>query len=441
MKQLTCELCGGTNFAKQEGFFVCQNCGTKYSVEEARKIMSEGTGDDQGDVKAGISAKVENYFSMAQNAYDAGNKKEAEQYCNKVVEIDPTHSRAWLLKGMAAAWQSTLAHVRVDEFINCVEKAFETAPTVDALDDLCEIAHQELNSLILALNKLKIDHVVSFPKVDTWKDYIYFPLKCNEWNLKLLTMDITAGLAFKKGDEKVERRKINHPEHFDRKRQEELISAGIKLWNQEHKKYTHDNYPSDYDLEHFMDRAVVAKLMLQTVVPSDRSKIEDADKNNIIRACKNLIIMEGVWMNLKSYTYNGSYHSESKSLTMEGKKECYTKILDYHEVIHICDPSYVIPEVADPTQKKSGCYVATCVYGSYDCPQVWTLRRFRDNTLGATWYGRLFIRTYYAVSPTLVKWFGKTKWFQKFWKGKLDRMVAKLQENGVEDTPYEDKNW
>ena len=37
-----------------------------------------------------------------------------------------------------------------------------------------------------------------------------------------------------------------------------------------------------------------------------------------------------------------------------------------------------------------GCYVATCVYGSYDCPQVWTLRRFRDDTLGSTWYGRAF---------------------------------------------------
>ena len=91
--------------------------------------------------------------------------------------------------------------------------------------------------------------------------------------------------------------------------------------------------------------------------------------------------------------------------------------------------------------KTSGCYVATCVYGSYDCPQVWTLRRYRDNTLGATWYGRAFIRTYYAISPTIVKWFGNTKWFKKMWKGKLDRMVSKLQEKGVEDTPYEDKNW
>ena len=93
------------------------------------------------------------------------------------------------------------------------------------------------------------------------------------------------------------------------------------------------------------------------------------------------------------------------------------------------------------TGSSGGCYVATCVYGSYDCPQVWTLRRFRDNTLGQTWYGRAFVRTYYAISPTLVKWFGHTNWFKFMWKGTLDRMVSKLGANGVEDTPYEDKEW
>lgn len=89
----------------------------------------------------------------------------------------------------------------------------------------------------------------------------------------------------------------------------------------------------------------------------------------------------------------------------------------------------------------NGCYVATAVYGSYDCPQVWTLRRYRDYTLAETWYGRTFIRTYYAISPTLVKWFGHTEWFKKMWKGKLDHMVVDLNAEGVKDTPYEDRNW
>ena len=90
-------------------------------------------------------------------------------------------------------------------------------------------------------------------------------------------------------------------------------------------------------------------------------------------------------------------------------------------------------------KKSSHCYIATCVYGSYDCPQVWTLRRFRDYTLAETWYGRAFIRCYYAISPTLVKWLGNRKWFRTFWKSRLDSMVSNLNQKGIENTQYHDK--
>ena len=90
---------------------------------------------------------------------------------------------------------------------------------------------------------------------------------------------------------------------------------------------------------------------------------------------------------------------------------------------------------------SQGCYVATCVYGSYDCPQVWTLRRFRDYSLAKTWLGRAFIRVYYATSPTIVRWFGHTGWFQKTWYSVLNKFVSKLNAQGYEDTPYQDRQW
>lgn len=129
----------------------------------------------------------------------------------------------------------------------------------------------------------------------------------------------------------------------------------------------------------------------------------------------------------------------------------YSFILEDTEKIQKYESDYTHPPVdrevystvplAGDGTSSGGCYVATAVYGSYDCPQVWTLRRYRDDTLAKSRYGRAFIRTYYAISPTLVKWFGDTDWFKKMWKGKLDCMVEKLQASGVEDTPYEDKNW
>ena len=138
------------------------------------------------------------------------------------------------------------------------------------------------------------------------------------------------------------------------------------------------------------------------------------------------------------YKYSNGGWGKATQWSPDYKNKLIDQIMEYHNKIKEIDPSYVVPERPKPS---GACYVATAVYGSYDCPQVWTLRRFRDNTLAETWYGRLFIHTYYAVSPTLVKWFGHTEWFKKLWKGKLDRMVEKLQQEGVESTPYDDKVW
>ena len=86
---------------------------------------------------------------------------------------------------------------------------------------------------------------------------------------------------------------------------------------------------------------------------------------------------------------------------------------------------------------SEGCYIATCVYGSYDSPQVWTLRRFRDDTLKQSAAGRAFVRVYYAVSPTFVRCFGHTKVFQRFWRGQLDRLVKRLNDKGINNAEYE----
>lgn len=115
----------------------------------------------------------------------------------------------------------------------------------------------------------------------------------------------------------------------------------------------------------------------------------------------------------------------------DSKKSIKAEIEHYARKIRVLDPAYKAP-------KAKGCYIATCVYGSYDCPQVWTLRRFRDYTLNETWYGRVFIKCYYAISPILVRWFGHRKWFRILWKKFLDGMVKKLNYRGIENTRYYD---
>lgn len=101
----------------------------------------------------------------------------------------------------------------------------------------------------------------------------------------------------------------------------------------------------------------------------------------------------------------------------------------------------IIDKHEQESKAKKGCYVATCVYGSYDCPEVWTLRRYRDYSLANTLLGRIFIKIYYFTSPTIVKLFGNTKLFKNIIKKKLDKMVKKLNADGYYDTPYDDIKW
>ena len=87
---------------------------------------------------------------------------------------------------------------------------------------------------------------------------------------------------------------------------------------------------------------------------------------------------------------------------------------------------------------KGNCYIATSVYGSYDCPQLWVLRRFRDEYLQEKYFGRFFIRGYYAISPKMVKRFGEAKWFNSYWKRILDRWVSSLIRKGFKSDAYQD---
>jgi len=55
------------------------------------------------------------------------------------------------------------------------------------------------------------------------------------------------------------------------------------------------------------------------------------------------------------------------------------------------------------SSSNGGCYIATMAYGDYEHPQVLELRKFRDNILSKSIFGRGFIKTYYKYSPKLVE--------------------------------------
>jgi hypothetical protein len=78
------------------------------------------------------------------------------------------------------------------------------------------------------------------------------------------------------------------------------------------------------------------------------------------------------------------------------------------------------------TESKGGCYIATMVYGDYDHPQVIILRNFRDEILLKTIFGRLFVKTYYLISPRLVNILKGHSKTNKLIKQGLDKFINYL---------------
>lgn len=126
-------------------------------------------------------------------------------------------------------------------------------------------------------------------------------------------------------------------------------------------------------------------------------------------------------------------------LQSHNDKELYSEISKIEQYFQEQRPNCKLTFHKPETSSGGGCYVATAVYGSYDCPEVWTLRRFRDQVLGKTVLGRAFTRAYYAISPGMVRHFGKTAAFKAFFRKRLDRLVARLQRGGMKSTPYRDR--
>ncbi len=83
MKVLACEICGSNDLVKQEGLFVCQYCGAKYSLEEARKMMVEGT------VRIDHSSELTNLYKAARNAREASDEESAIRHYEKISGMDP----------------------------------------------------------------------------------------------------------------------------------------------------------------------------------------------------------------------------------------------------------------------------------------------------------------------------------------------------------------
>jgi DNA-directed RNA polymerase subunit M/transcription elongation factor TFIIS len=355
MKCLTCEMCGSTDLMKQDGVFVCQSCGTKYSVEEAKKMMISGTVNVAGTVKVDVSEKLNNLYQIAHRAKDENNDKLAAKYYDLILQEDSNSWEASFYSVYFTAYGCIIAEIwsAAAAVANTLKNVFKlvaehiSAPAKRLLSytEICDRCLDIASMFASAANKHYYQDISSEIRGNFTQEY-------------LNNISNTVQILYNVGDL-------------------------LELASGQEKQYT--------------------KVLLRLAAKAWKKAVEN--------------------------------HASYIKYCADTEGNCRT-VNTYVNKIKLQEPHYKAPSISTGGM----CYIATAVYGSYNCPQVWTLRRYRDDVLVSTFFGRLFIRTYYTISPTLIKWFGPAEWFQSFWKRHLDKWVQRLNSEGVSDQPYQDKN-
>lgn len=286
MNRLSCEMCGSTDLMKQDGVFVCQSCGTKYSVEEAKKMMVEGTVKVAGSVTVDNTASIENYLKIAKTAYSSQNQAEAENYANKVIEIAPDNYEAWLIKGKAAGWQSTLSNPRFPECISAFSTAFSNAPD-DERDTVIKEIKEEISNISCALISLRADRFIKWPDAEESTGFISDITII----LKTVTAFLVKGISISISD-------IMSPvaEMINKS----VINAYKSTIYPDYKSEKYP-YPDDSDFSKYIERIDYCIQLVEQSI-----KLCDDDSEADIQRYKNLIDLQEYAINACSYDWEYS---------------------------------------------------------------------------------------------------------------------------------------
>lgn len=88
MRAIVCELCGSNDLVKDGSVYVCQHCGTKYTTEEARKLLVEASVTVVGPIGVDGIAGVDNLLRRASDFEGRGDYERAIEYYDRVLDLD-----------------------------------------------------------------------------------------------------------------------------------------------------------------------------------------------------------------------------------------------------------------------------------------------------------------------------------------------------------------
>lgn len=344
MAALVCDLCGGKLIMGAGGVATCDSCGMEHSSDR----MKEKVQEIKGVVRVDNTHMVDNYLEMATNAYNADNNSEAESYCNKIIEIDPTNYKAWMLKGKAAAWQSTLQNSRVDEGVAAFIKSIQNAPEEEK-EEYIEEAKDQIKRLSAAMLSLRAKRFAKWPDEEESAGFIS--------DIKSL---LGSGITF------ITQTGASIPtKEFVGPMATKINEAVVQAWKEVvWPDYNGDPNDSDdrankYEWQKFIKRVGYCTNLVKQAI--DLCDEDDADD---IQRYENLIFMEKAAIDSCSWDYTFSSYGSGKiwskdwQLTEEAKNTRRQRIKVYEANIKVIKATQKVLQAAEEAARKKAYWEA-----------------------------------------------------------------------------------
>lgn len=258
MKQFTCEMCGSTDLVKQDGVFVCQTCGTKYSIEEAKKMMVEGTVQIIGTVKIDDSDSYDKFIDLARDAFNDSRYENAYDYSSKALNIHADSPEIILLLGLSLLGKEEFGRAIPTGCTNAVEaymekvSSFEWEPeTVKeftiAKDYIASVCRYKIAMLQSNIDEIKVELKPTRDALDVFADlgrpvFVVSQNQAEDKRIELHNKQVQAKIEFVQ-------QKINVIKKF----QEQSIHR-IDVLSNEKKEATAKKRRNEYWVEHEKER-------------------------------------------------------------------------------------------------------------------------------------------------------------------------------------------
>lgn len=348
MKKIVCDLCESTEFTKEGGFFICQGCGTKYSLEEAKGMLREVEGAGPVSTGTPVTAvpmgnpnqqQIDNLLLLATNAYSASNNEETEKYCNRAIEYDAMCYKAWFLKAKAIGWSSTIQNPRVAEAAHSFKQAVDFAPEEEK-ESLTEEAVEELKRLGLAFISLRQKRFSQYPDTEEFKGFLKDIKVLIDGLVVLLSKGAEVGVS----DEfvssfgmhlavgtfmviKEEAENAGVPKEYFSQIAVMMENAAIEGYKTTTKKFNSDSRPMRNDFKKTLTEVDNCITLLEIA-----NEASDDDDDDDIKRIESKITMTEFTINMAAYAdYSSSYRDWM--LTDEAKKMRRNNISYYRKKI------------------------------------------------------------------------------------------------------------